>query len=118
MRGPHLWIARGTPATGRQERTQVGRELGLDEQFGKGRVCRIVGLPRQRKLGVRCYFNITRAAAVIGDRDTADLAVIFRRHGNFQSRCDRAVCACDFRPVLGKYDLVAVGLGYARLIAS
>ena len=63
--------------------------------------------------------SISRALrAEVGQRDPADLGVVLGRDDDRQAGRDRAVAPGELGVVLGVGDLVAVGLGAARLVAG
>ena len=55
---PHERVSRRTPATGREDRTEVGDKFRLHEKGGEGGMRHVVGLPRKDDFGVGGEFKI------------------------------------------------------------
>ena len=95
----------------------LGDELGLHEQVLEGRVGDVGRLRCEGDLGVRRQLDLARLRAEVGQRHAPDLGVVLGRDDDRQAGRDRAVAARELGVVLGVGDLVAVGLGAARLVA-
>ena len=67
------------------------------------------GLRRQHQLGVGRHLDVARPVAVVGDRDAADLGVVFGRDEHFQRGRERPVAPGELGAVLVERDLVASG---------
>ena len=90
----------------------------LHEQLGE-RGVRGVGVGRrQHHLGVGRQFDFADAASLVGHRDPAHLRVVFGRHEDLGRGEDGSVPAGDFRAILEKRHVVAVGLASDRLISG
>jgi hypothetical protein len=118
VRGPDLGLVWRPPPPRRQEDARVDEILGLDEQFGKGRMRDIRRLRRQHQFGIRGDVELSRPVPGVQNRHTSDLRCVFGRDENLQGRRQRAIATREFGAVLLEGDLVGVRLGTARLKAG
>src|SRR5580704_12642912 len=65
VRRPDRWIATGMSTAGRENGTEMGAELRLHEEFGKGWMGYIVTLPCQHEFGVGRELDFARAGSVV-----------------------------------------------------
>ena len=79
--------------------------LGLHEQLGEGRMRDVGRRRRQHELGIGGDFDLARVAAAVGDRDAADLGIVFGRDQDLQTRRQRSVAPGELGAVLGEGDL-------------
>ena len=73
---------------------------------------------RQHDLGVGRQFDFADAGSLVGHRDPADLGIVLARHQDLGRGEDGSVAAGDFRAILEKGHLVAVGFAPDRLISG
>ena len=74
-------------------------------------------LGRQHQLGVGRDLDLARAASGIGDRDPADLRIVFGGDEDIQSRRQRAVASGELGAVFVEGDIIVVRLDPGRLEA-
>ena len=115
-RPDRLLVAGSWPAR-RQERPDVGGELGLHEQVLEGRMRHVGRLRREHDLGVGRQLDLASVRTEIRQRHSADLRVVLRRHDDGQAGRDRTVAPGELGVILGERDLVAVRLHAAGLMA-
>ena len=105
MRHPDLRLGGRTAASRRQERARPCHVLGLHEELGESRMCRIGGGGRKHELAVGGDLQVAHPVAGIHDRYATDFRVILRRDDHFQDGGDRGVAANEFCAILGEAHL-------------
>ena len=94
---------------------RFGRVLAFDKQLVEGRVTRIGDLRRQDDFAVAGQGDAPDALSVVGERDAANLHVVFRRDGDFHRQADAVIAAPKFRHMRVELHAVALGLHIRRL---
>ena len=76
LRGPDSGIVLPPLAPRGEEHPLLGHILRLDEELGEGRMCDVIGRPRQHQLHIGGDLQLPYGGADVGDRDAAHLGVI------------------------------------------
>ena len=79
---------------------QIGTRLSLYEELVESRVRAIRVMGSKAQFGGTDQFHFPRAETMVGQRNAADLHIIFRRHRHFHVRIRCPACAAGTRPDL------------------
>jgi len=116
MRSPDRgFVVRAEPPS-REERADIGIELGLHEHLGESRMRGVGGVGREHQFRVRGQLDFARAISDVGDRYAADFGVVLGRDSDFERGGEGAVAADYLGAIFGELDIVTVGLDAAWLI--
>ena len=102
-------------ATRCEERVALRDVFRLNEKLRERLMRRVCRGRREHELQIGRDLDLPVAMAAVGDRQSPNFGVVFRRYDDLQGRRDRPVRANEFRAVLGKGDLVGLRLDPARL---
>ena len=110
MKHPRHLLTRRAWAARAEDRLPLGQNFSLHEQIAK-RAMGQVGIQRgQHNFSVTCHLDMTSAGRQVGERDTADLNVVFRRNTDLGMRFDGLIATPVFSPRLHENRLVVIGL--------
>ncbi len=103
VRRPDRRLARRARPARREQRVELGHELGLDEEVREGRVGGVGrgrGAARSRR--TRSARSSRGREPEVRDRDPPDLGVVLGRDDDLERRRDRAVAAVELGAVLAR----------------
>jgi hypothetical protein len=78
VEGPQLLFFRAAGTPGEEQTCALRRVLGLDKQLSECRMCEVVFRTSEDDFGKARHLDLTRALTVVGDRQPADLDIVFR----------------------------------------
>ena len=118
MRQIDEFFARRPGSPSKEERARFWHVLAFDKQLVEGRMARVSGLRRQDDFAIAGYCDAPDALAVIGERDAANLHVVFWRDRDGHRQADAVIVAPKFCHVWIELHGLALRRRVRRLIGS
>ncbi len=114
----HPWrlLVEGAGPARAEDRLPLANDLGLNKEIAERRMQRVRGRGCEHDFRVTRDLDRSAGPRAVGDADSTQFDVIFRRHHDLGMRLDIVVAAAKLSPSLRKNDFVVLRWLQRRLI--